>query len=426
MSEISEQITSHQLFDMLGQIQNNILAIKDFDNLNQQDSEYVLRIERVIIFLVSELNKIDPWLVSPNTMNNIYSYATNTNNYLINYIGAPNTSYIIESNNNVNNFLVLISQLNVIKDCSDVEGLRDSVSTFRRSASQHKANIEREYQELSNNSNFIRNNLNEIQLLIESQKTRIDTFISNSQATITTLQQQFLESQDKRREDFFNEKTERTQSYDEFINKMAEKEVQLITSFKSNVNDILEDSKKRIIEYYEELNQEKNKAQQIVGVISEIGLISGYQNIANKEKKESVIWNIVTGVGMISLIIFTVVFFIYKFDNSVGWTSLIARIFVTSAFGTFTAYSATQANKHEKTSRHNRRMELELATLDPYLLKLPETERNKIKAELAFKLFGNGFEEKNNNDETSPSRNLDLVKLVIDSTASAIKKNIEK
>ncbi|MDF0535853.1 hypothetical protein PY479_16410, partial [Shewanella sp. A32] len=52
------------------------------------------------------------------------------------------------------------------------------------------------------------------------------------------------------------------------------------------------------------------------------------------------------------------------------------------------AYAAKESSKHRELENHNRRAELELASLDPYLEKLPKETKDKVKEELTVKFFG--------------------------------------
>ena len=52
------------------------------------------------------------------------------------------------------------------------------------------------------------------------------------------------------------------------------------------------------------------------------------------------------------------------------------------------AYAANESSKHRERERLNRKVHLELASIDAYLVLLPEDQRNNIKGNLAEKFFG--------------------------------------
>ena len=52
------------------------------------------------------------------------------------------------------------------------------------------------------------------------------------------------------------------------------------------------------------------------------------------------------------------------------------------------AYTGNESSKHRERERQNRKIGLELACLDAYLVLLPDAEKNQIKGSLAEKFFG--------------------------------------
>lgn len=137
----------------------------------------------------------------------------------------------------------------------------------------------------------------------------------------------------------------------------------------------------------DELEKYRKYAQKLVGIIANTGMVSGYQRIANQERRAAIIWNILAIIGMIGLITFAIYSFTYISHDSFNWTILVGRIFVAGSFGAFAAYAARQANIHQQLERYNRKMELELASIDPYLASLPQEVRDYIKGTLAERLF---------------------------------------
>ena len=78
-----------------------------------------------------------------------------------------------------------------------------------------------------------------------------------------------------------------------------------------------------------------------------------------------------------------------KEDFVVSIPLTITRLFIASAVAILAGYAATQADRHERTQRRYRNMELELASITPYLHEFPDKEAQEIKKELAMKMFAN-------------------------------------
>jgi hypothetical protein len=82
-------------------------------------------------------------------------------------------------------------------------------------------------------------------------------------------------------------------------------------------------------------------------------------------------------------------------DQKFEWTAFAGRAYVTLTFGVLAAFAARKGQRHQEVERRNRRVELELASINLYLGPLPEGERHAVMKELAHRLFGRdeGVEE---------------------------------
>ncbi|MGM0879716.1 MAG: hypothetical protein ACQEXQ_01595 [Bacillota bacterium] len=79
---------------------------------------------------------------------------------------------------------------------------------------------------------------------------------------------------------------------------------------------------------------------------------------------------------------FSVYAFLFTTDKSFSWSVFSGRVFVAATFGVLATYGGRQAGKHQVAERLNRKMELELASIDPYLASMPEDFRTLLKGSL--------------------------------------------
>lgn len=91
----------------------------------------------------------------------------------------------------------------------------------------------------------------------------------------------------------------------------------------------------------------------------------------------------------------------YVFD----WKKALARIPFSAAILIPAFYLAKESNKHRTVEFSNRRRELILSTIDPYLTLLDKTKADEIKAEIAKGIFSEGTPS----EDTSP---IDISNLV--------------
>jgi hypothetical protein len=116
------------------------------------------------------------------------------------------------------------------------------------------------------------------------------------------------------------------------------------------------------------------------------------------------------------LVIFAIVAFRDAQQTAIQWGEVGVRVFAALAFGLFGAYAARQAERQEESERHHRRFELELASIDPYLIDFPEEKRQEMKQELAKRMFGQASQAPPTSGSRMSGTQVDVIKLLIELT----------
>ena len=75
--------------------------------------------------------------------------------------------------------------------------------------------------------------------------------------------------------------------------------------------------------------------------------------------------------------------------DTFDWTKSLVRILAAAALSYPATYAARESSKHRKLENLNRKAELELAAINPFIELLPEQKKQEIKEKLVEKYFGN-------------------------------------
>ena len=76
--------------------------------------------------------------------------------------------------------------------------------------------------------------------------------------------------------------------------------------------------------------------------------------------------------------------------NDFNWEVALFRLLVGVPFIGLAVYCARESSRHRTNEERNRRIELELTALEPYLYQLPQDKAREIREALTDKYFGNG------------------------------------
>jgi hypothetical protein len=118
---------------------------------------------------------------------------------------------------------------------------------------------------------------------------------------------------------------------------------------------------------------------------------------------------------MAGLIAFAIVAFQTTIQGDFRWGVFGARAFVAITFGIAAAWAAREAEKHQNSERRNRKMELELASISPYLALLPEQTQFEVKKELAQRFFGHTDHSADaKTDQQTTGSTLDLLRMALE------------
>lgn len=136
------------------------------------------------------------------------------------------------------------------------------------------------------------------------------------------------------------------------------------------------------------LEKQKEDATTLVKIIGNIGVTGNFRKVADSERFLANIFQVAALALMLAIVggIGATVTKVLEADSV--WQDVILRLGVTVALAIPAMYCAKVASGHRRFERQNRILELQLASIDPFLEALPVEERNRIKAELANRFLG--------------------------------------
>lgn len=155
----------------------------------------------------------------------------------------------------------------------------------------------------------------------------------------------------------------------------------------------------------DEILRRKDEIEALAGVIANTGMTSGYQQVANEAKLLSRIWQGVTVASMLGFIWLAYQVFLPSIGNDFSWAAFAGRVFVALSVGVLAAYAGAQADRQQKSERHNRRLALELQALGPFIATLPKEQQNEFLLKIGERSFGRGDGAA---DEKSPTSAADI------------------
>jgi hypothetical protein len=426
MSQWNDRLNSHEIHNKLNELDGLLNQAENKQDIGADSLQGISRLRSGQKYISAILGSVDPNLVPVQPLNQIGSQLTNINTEITAFNTNGNIEHINNANSNQDTLLIHATQIPRIDNMNLFSGAKDALSIFNESAGRFLKNIE-------NNSNALDESVSELSQKIEQLTAEITTQKSRLDTAISQYQQQFSESESSRVKQFSDSENLRTKEAAEAVSRREEKFQEMLKGHELKFSEELEElhiqveaEKEKLktgtTKFISEIESLKKRAEDLVYVIANTGMVGGYQKIANSENTASVIWKLITIISMAGLIGFAIVAANSTFEATFDIAKFSARAFVSSTFGILAAYSARQASKHDEVSHQNRKMELEIASIDPFIVGLPEETKYKIKERLANRMFAQRNEKSLEKSDEITGTSLDTIKMMIEALHELIVK----
>ena len=443
MSQWADQVENHQLQELLQVSQTLLNQAAELLENDTQALEALERLRSVIGLVIRVLFNVDPEVVPVQPLSNMVPHLTNLNKEVQSFVSNQNVAHLTNANKHAENILPQIAAIPVLATPDDVDGMREAFTSFRRSAGQLIHNLEQEasnfrdemdQDRLTSSQNIesskeqlveLETELERIQAEIQSQKGRLDTAIAE-------FQNQFSKKQDVRQEQFAEAEKERNDANKKTIVEQEEQFSTVKENHKEKFAGICEaadeklisfqtSSEKTVQSYIEALDEYKTQAETLVHVIGNTGMVGGYQKTANTARNTARFWQCIAIGAFAGLIWFAIKVFSATQSPDFTWSIFAGRVFVAGTFGIAAAYASRLSDRHEEIERYNRRVELELASIDPYLVGIQKDKQESVKEELAKRMFGQKPVPKKQSKVSGT--NADILNLLREMVTELIKKS---
>ncbi len=385
-------------------LQNLIEAVDD-DSLTSDDInviDLVDRINQAISYTKSCLDNVLPALINQGSINNANSYLQNIINEVNSYKANNNIGHLDNTTNHIDTLISQFAAFPIPRPVIEEEVFSGALISFKsqaekiiQSLSDQKQLLGDKLTELSESSSDVRQQFDELLSSVNKQAEKIDDTINEFETRFSQLKEhsnQLLENS----------------------NKINEQKIeQLMTEMSTEHASLLDEQKVNAIDIISVLETKKEEASDLVQIIGNIGITGNYQKIANQEKLAADKWRNIALLLMVVMVAAIVSTIFVSVENGFDWKLSLFRLMAAFVLLIPATYAAKESGKHRALENHNRKAELELASLDPYLEKLPEEKRNQIKENLTEKFFGLESAVSKQDEPVTYNSLIELIKLAI-------------
>ena len=372
------------------------LATYDEDALSVDDRAYLERVKAINEQLSTLLENTPAELVSLSAATNIATSLSNISSYLDNWTSTGNATYL--SSHILNETNSIIQSIGTLSPAVNLPEARAAITSIRRSAGQQKRIVEKITQEIKDKGSFadttIDEKISEAKEAIDGDVAVVEKKLEDITAESNELAEQ-LETVKSASNKLATEQTTafntaQTERSKEFTELMTLKQSELDTTLDklAKTTDEKSDAIKKAAEKDAKATEDaKNRAEKLLGIVSQDALISDYSKNAKREWWSSLVWQVVAAGSIITAIV-VAGFLAHEAGSDMAWQKLVAKLAIVAASGGLATYAAKQATEHRQAQRQSEHMSLQLSAVRPYLEDVADKEqRDALLIKLADKFF---------------------------------------
>ena len=376
MSRWAQQFNSHPFLVSLNELRDEIATITIGDGDSGITFE-LARLAKVAAFIESSLSSADPDLISFVQLDGVNQSLINSRNQVKAFIDNKNISSLVEANKAADNALAFTAQIFSLTSNHEVESLSRAsgvyTSLLNKQHLEYKQAVTATLDELNKKVGEFNPKTEELGKTLESLKTQLQTVEQTIQAQTADFNKQFSASE-----------LDRGGKFDGVIDRLTQKSDQEFKELSIKAGKSLE-----------VLSKYLDDSKKIFGVVVNTLQAGAYSSYANSEKKTANIlrWVVLGMMGLaIIILIYPEILRIwvdgsgYEFD----WKKALGRVPFSVVLFVPAFYLARESGKHRNNEILNRRRELILSTIDPYLALLTADKADQIKADIAKGIFSEG------------------------------------
>ncbi len=413
MTQFSERYKNHLVWQILQNLGPVIDSALSREGTDAETLDAISRLKLILVFVGRRLAGADPYLFQVVSLDNLGSALQSLTQEVQNFIANGSVGHIANANSHADSALTNLAQISVQLTTEDFMAAKEAAESYRVGLEKALSVVTGTASQLSGEIASLRTRITELSTELTAERTRLST-------TASEFQTQFSTAQESRSGTFATDQKERQDRYTALFTEFTQKLSEQNTEFTKQREDIarlhqseLAELKEQFVDeataLHEEILKRKTEVEKLVGVIGNLGVTSGYLTTAKEAKITVRVWQVITIVAMVILIIIAYKAFLPVVQGGFSWAGFAGRVFVSLTVGALAAYAGAQADKYQKIERYNRRLALELEAIGPFIAPLPEDKQADFRIKVGDRSFGQGEGTHSELDAKSPTSAIDII-----------------
>ena len=351
MGVFEDSFKNHHVHAVLEKLDEQLVSLPNTE-LSPQSYDYIDRVQQATQYVKNRLSKTNPVLATDSRLNQIKDGFEKALSEINQYLSDGNEGRLTNASNHVEAAINNACLIPTLESGGDVASSNEAIKfkeLMHRALDLTQAEASHTREELEN----LKQEIEKCSASIKQSREETDELVA-----------------------------EHDHSFKEKVSQFEKDFESAITHANNNSSELLS-----------ELESKNERAKRILNIISDDAQTGEFSKTAKKEERSA---NTMRGIALFSfsgmaLITATILFVSITRDSSILDT--VPRMLAALVLLVPGVYAAKESSRHRNLETKNKRLELELATIDAYLEEFDDSEKNRIKESLVKDFFGNAHKE---------------------------------
>jgi hypothetical protein len=385
MNRWSQRFESHTSNVLLKQLLEHVKKLENEEILDENIASELGRLLKAIEYLNSITNIVDPDLIGIQALNEIQNPMQQTVNEISQFITNKNIGHITNANDNFDNVLYHISKYFILPKTKVTASIPKILGVYQDQTEKFVKKIEADSERVNKSTNTdldaFKAEADQKITALETEKATLAKEVASLNGILAGIK---TEANDH--------KANLEKQFMEAISAEQKKSETMLEAAQNNIDKsfgILAKKGNTAISIMDKLRED---SEIVFGVVQNTAQAGAHKNYADQEKKTANFYRTLAT----SLMILSVIFVLWPILSQIKGLDIptpdidlmlkraaLSLIILAPAF-----YLARESGQHRKNEFKNRRTELTLRTIEPYLaLMSDETQKEQLKAKVAESIF---------------------------------------
>jgi hypothetical protein len=413
MEDQSLRVVQHQVIGALGSLEGALVQATERATDDPNALTLIARLMAMREHAHAALVGADPSLVTDHVLNAAFARVQELTAAVTNYAHGSAIGHLNNAMVHADGLFGDLARVPLLITGARASAVSRALGAYHHAVEEYTEAVRDQQARSQDLATRLTSSLSALEQRVASTETRVDGIIVQYQSTFESTQAQrqqaFDSAQSQRHQTVESQLSAYREEFNELARELRTAHATLVDSAKSELagavgalNDAIEKTKEvasvKALELDTEyravaedlkahLEQRRKEADELVGLVGERGVTSTYQKTANEARLEMYVWQVLTVCVMALLLAGAIFEFVPALKNGWNWGVGGARLMVATIATLLASYAGTQAKIARDTVRKNRRREMDLAAIGPYLASLPESEQHEIRTRVADRYF---------------------------------------